>query len=803
MSPSILIPTAFVALLIALFGTVTNDQTIAITKGGFSPDFISIPKGTTVTWVNQVDELHWPASNAHPSHKQYPGSDIEKCLTSERNKILDACRGLKKGESFTFVFNEVGKWGMHDHLYPGLVMAIEVIEEQNTGFGNLLSGLNSSSEFSKKNEPVQFPSSEYFLNLTYLEQQNLLKELSKNNSEESWMYLKKTFGNNGIRQNPHEFAHIVGGEIYRQLGFKGIGICDPAFAFGCYHGVTEKMLVDLGVNAIDKIESSCLDIFPNQPQPAASCIHGIGHGLITWRGLDIEEALNDCDLLSNQYRIYCYDGVFMEYSFSAPNLGDVANKWEFCASFDEKYHPLCAKYQTSLLFKSGLDFSQSAKICEEAPNKILKEHCLFGLGYSAANTAKGNGNEIERLCSLVSSEEGRYTCVIYAAKEVIFQEYANWWEVYKNLCQGLSEDWASECLNKARETIEGYSKQIPSSEIQPMEIQKIKATDNLNKQTKLYKALIERVGAEQAQEYLYRSGLPFTGQTHLLNHEVGDYLYEKYGNAGLVKCKDYFLSSCYHGFILHAIPDGLVRIDAIVNECKKFGATVVSQCSHAIGHGFLTWVGYQNLTGALDLCDTMTKRVDNFPSFNCRDGVFMENVWGVHEGKPSPDRWVKADDEFYPCNDPRINPDYLDGCWSNQPSLMYQMFKGDIKRVGEECLKVENPEHRRICFNGLSRQIHPLTKSNVDKTFQLCSLLPTGWVNYCSTTVALSDFSVGGRDSAFKICNKIDGSGKENCYSSLFGTMSVYARTSDEYREFCGMISEERWQEECRAFNLR
>jgi hypothetical protein len=43
---------------------------------------------------------------------------LKKCGTPEQNKIFDACRGVKQGESWSFVFNEVGKWYYHDHLNP-------------------------------------------------------------------------------------------------------------------------------------------------------------------------------------------------------------------------------------------------------------------------------------------------------------------------------------------------------------------------------------------------------------------------------------------------------------------------------------------------------------------------------------------------------------------------------------------------------------------------------------------------------------------------------------------------------------
>ena len=69
---------------------------------------------------------HWPASALHPTHTVYPGSDIQKCGTSEGDKIFDSCTGLNKGESFSFTFNEKGDWRYHDHLNPNLNGVITV-----------------------------------------------------------------------------------------------------------------------------------------------------------------------------------------------------------------------------------------------------------------------------------------------------------------------------------------------------------------------------------------------------------------------------------------------------------------------------------------------------------------------------------------------------------------------------------------------------------------------------------------------------------------------------------------------------
>lgn len=91
-----------------------NKNTIKITASGFEPKTLTIEVGTTVTFVNEDSNKHWPASAVHPTHEVYPGSSIKKCGTGE--KIFDVCKGLAQGESFSFTFNEKGSWKYHDHL---------------------------------------------------------------------------------------------------------------------------------------------------------------------------------------------------------------------------------------------------------------------------------------------------------------------------------------------------------------------------------------------------------------------------------------------------------------------------------------------------------------------------------------------------------------------------------------------------------------------------------------------------------------------------------------------------------------
>jgi plastocyanin len=100
--------------------TTTSEVIIKITTYGFESKEVEISKGTKVTWVNEQSNPSWPASAVHPIHEVYPGSSIKKCGTPKQDKIFDACRGLNQGESWSFIFNEVGEWYYHDHLNPSL-----------------------------------------------------------------------------------------------------------------------------------------------------------------------------------------------------------------------------------------------------------------------------------------------------------------------------------------------------------------------------------------------------------------------------------------------------------------------------------------------------------------------------------------------------------------------------------------------------------------------------------------------------------------------------------------------------------
>lgn len=96
----------------------TKNTTIMYTDAGFNRPNISIPQGSSVTFLNQRPQRPmWVASNDHPEHLLYPEFDQGKALGYEP---------LPKDNAFTFTFTKKGRWMYHDHYDAALQGVINV-----------------------------------------------------------------------------------------------------------------------------------------------------------------------------------------------------------------------------------------------------------------------------------------------------------------------------------------------------------------------------------------------------------------------------------------------------------------------------------------------------------------------------------------------------------------------------------------------------------------------------------------------------------------------------------------------------
>jgi len=87
-------------------------QVVTYTASGFSPNTLTIEKGTVVTFKNSSGNDVRVASIPHPIHDSYPTRG--GCVSS----TFDSCNNIAPGQSWSFQFDIIGTWGYHDHLRP-------------------------------------------------------------------------------------------------------------------------------------------------------------------------------------------------------------------------------------------------------------------------------------------------------------------------------------------------------------------------------------------------------------------------------------------------------------------------------------------------------------------------------------------------------------------------------------------------------------------------------------------------------------------------------------------------------------
>jgi len=105
-----------------------SPNTVLYEQLGYSPTTLTVKVGTKVIFKNQSSTDMWTASNNHPTHKLYPGSDINKCGTSEASTIFDSCDSISPGGEWSFTFTSTGTWNYHNHSRPGHVGSVIVIQ---------------------------------------------------------------------------------------------------------------------------------------------------------------------------------------------------------------------------------------------------------------------------------------------------------------------------------------------------------------------------------------------------------------------------------------------------------------------------------------------------------------------------------------------------------------------------------------------------------------------------------------------------------------------------------------------------
>lgn len=90
-----------------------KDVTIDMKDIAFKPSRVRISKGTKVTWTNGDDVTHFVNTDSHPAHTYH---------------LAQNSRSLRKGESFSYVFDTPGEYPYHCSAHAATMTASLLVE---------------------------------------------------------------------------------------------------------------------------------------------------------------------------------------------------------------------------------------------------------------------------------------------------------------------------------------------------------------------------------------------------------------------------------------------------------------------------------------------------------------------------------------------------------------------------------------------------------------------------------------------------------------------------------------------------
>ncbi|MBI2618355.1 hypothetical protein HYW58_02815, partial [Candidatus Kaiserbacteria bacterium] len=397
-----------------------------VTDKGFIPEEIRIEPGDTITWVNTGKQKHWPASDDHITHGNYPQTSERDCLGS----LFDACRGFDPGEQWSFIFAFEGMWSYHDHLSPEITGTVFVEREKKRLIRFLDAQQGSFSAEPRIKSVVSYIHSlfnvmdeEEFRALSEDEQKKYIEILAKQLPEKAWLYLNTVGFENGEQViGGHELAHSVGSALYKKYGMQGLKTCGETFGYGCYHGVVEEFMEINNVTDVTAIERECGNIFPGVEELFPRCIHGMAYPLLLETHFNLEESLQRCGLLTSQNKEYCADGIFLEYPiFIPPEEIEKSNLWNICSNLEDEQKERCAFYQPNIVRQAlGLNVEEIKDMCVSAPEEYLKNVCAQSTGVLVAHVAQSDAR-IKELCDFGARKVLTAGCLTAAQQELSLQ----------------------------------------------------------------------------------------------------------------------------------------------------------------------------------------------------------------------------------------------------------------------------------------------------------------------------------------------------------------------------------------------
>ena len=199
----------------------------------------------------------------------------------------------------------------------------------------------------------------------------------------------------GIR---HGTAHVFGELLFETEGLAGLGVCDQAFTFGCYHGFLGRAVNKNGIDIVSSLNAGCVAA---NGEGESACRHGLGHGILDYIGPShLTDAYAVCRKIGWDGLLGCGQGVIMEYLQSRDRIFTFESGAPLrpCDGLSADLRPSCYFELPYAWYFAKLDFPKMRELCFGLQDEDRRA-CLLGLGRAAGELQRYDAAAARSACA--------------------------------------------------------------------------------------------------------------------------------------------------------------------------------------------------------------------------------------------------------------------------------------------------------------------------------------------------------------------------------------------------------------------
>jgi hypothetical protein len=227
-----------------------------------------------------------------------------------------------------------------------------------------------------------------------------------------------------VHADCHQITHAVGhAALARYHGNAAEALSQGAMTCnsGYYHGVIERAFAGVPREQVTRIARRLCTghAVTKEEFLLYQCVHGLGHGLMIYSGLDLPWSLKTCDRLQTDFdRVSCTGGVFMQNLM--PGMGTTLylrkkDPLYPCNAVAERHKVYCYLMVTSrILSLDGYDWRKTAAWCRRS-EKGWVATCFQSYGRDASGVSEYQPRRTIQLCLEAGKDAG--DCLYGASRD--------------------------------------------------------------------------------------------------------------------------------------------------------------------------------------------------------------------------------------------------------------------------------------------------------------------------------------------------------------------------------------------------